>query len=318
MVEDYRLGLDDGLDISVYGEPELSKAQRVRPDGKISLPVIGDVVAYRKTPMELRDEIITKLSRYVLQPKVTVLISEYRSKKVMIFGEVSAPGLLRLSTTISLLESISLAGGVGEMADLRGAMIIRDGRILPIDFYALLKKGDMRQNILLQANDAIFIPSNADKKVFIVGQVNRPGIYRITDELSILEVITAAGGIAESGKRKVFLIRGGLNDPQMFEVDIDKMLEEGDLTENIFLTRGDIIYVPKSLLTKFNTVLATVNNILSPLILLQSGITLWPATKSVLSTGRLPDRETKVRSITRGPNGQILTTEEGETVSKTK
>lgn len=307
--EEYRIGIDDVLDVSVYRESELSRTQHVRPDGKILLPLVGDIMAYGKTPAELNDEITVRLSRYLTKPRVTVVIVEYRSKKVLILGEVRAPGLLRLSANIPLLEAISLAGGVMENADLRGAMLIRDGRIVPLSFHRLLKGGDMRQNIILQSGDAIFIPSNADNKVFIVGQVNRPGILRITDQLSILEAITAAGGIragiGDAGKHKVILIRGGLGEPQMLEVDIDRILKKGDLSENIYLSRGDIVYVPKSLMTHIDTVLAHINRLLTTAVLLESGITLYPPVKSVLTKGRLPDTET----VTRDAQGNIITTE---------
>ncbi|MHA2283549.1 MAG: polysaccharide biosynthesis/export family protein [Promethearchaeota archaeon] len=305
LIEEYKIGLDDVLEVAVYGEQDLSKVQRVRPDGHISLPLIGDVKAYRRTPIGLRDDITKRLSKYVLRPKVTVLVVEYQSKKVIILGEVSAPGLLRLSANVPLLEGLSLAGGITVNADLRGAMLIRNNRILPIDFYSLFKEGDLRQNIILRHNDVIIIPDNAENKVYVLGSVKRPGILRITDKLSIIEAITAAGGIA-AGKQKVIIIRGGIGNPQVFEVDIGKILEKHDLTENIFLARGDIVYVPRTALASINSVLAQVNTILSSVVLAQSAIIQYPATKSVIKEGRLPG------SSTLGPAGNVITTEEPE------
>ncbi len=280
--------------------------------------MIGDVMAHGRTPLELRDDITEKLSRYMVNPRVTVLILEYRSKKATILGEVRAPGLLRLSAKTPLLEAISLAGGITESADLQGAMLIRDGRIVPVSFYRLLRKGDMRENIILQPNDAILIPNNVDNKVFLVGEVNRPGILRIRDEMSILEAITAAGGITLAGKHKVILIRGGLGQPQMLEVDIKKILKEGDLSGNIDLARGDIIYVPKTFMTNVSTILAYVNSFLSSVVLLESGITLYPAAKSVLTTGHLPDIETDSISITRDDQGNVTETSTSKSRSRQK
>jgi polysaccharide export outer membrane protein len=296
--EDYKIGIDDVVEVSVYAESALLTKQSVRPDGKISVPLIGDIVAYGRIPIELRDEITKKLSKYVVKPRVTVLILEYRSRKAMILGEVGAPGLLRLSANIPLLEAISLAGGVTRNADLRGAMLIRDGRIVPINFYRLLKQGDMRQNIILHPNDVILVPSNEDNKVYVLGEVNRRGIIRITDQLSILEAITAAGGITKQGKHKVILIRGGLGDPHMLVVDINKIVKEGDLSENIYLARGDIVYVPTTLMTHINTIMAYINNFLTTAVLLESGITLFPDVKSVLTKGRLSDIETESTTVT--------------------
>lgn len=316
IVKEYIIGLDDVLDVSVYGESDLSKIQRVRPDGKISLPLIGDIMAYGKTPISLRNEITKKLSKYVKKTKVTVLISEYRSKKVMILGEVRAPGLLRLSANIPLLEAISLAGGVTANADLRGATLIRNGNIIPVSFYRLLKKSNVKHNVILHSNDAIFIPSNSDNKVFVLGQVNRPGILQINDRLSILEAITGAGGITGAGKDKIILIRGGLGDPKMFEIDIEKILKQGDLKENVYLARGDIVYVPETLMNKVNTVLANVSNFLSPLVLLESGIALYPTVESVITKGRVPDTETVASSTTKDVAGNI--TEAVTSTAKTR
>jgi polysaccharide export outer membrane protein len=278
--EDYKIGFDDVLDISVYGESDISKVQRVRPDGHISLPLIGDIRAHGKTPIELRNEIAERLSKYILRPKVTVVIADYQSKKVAILGEVVAPGLLRLSANIPLIEG------------LHGAMLIRENQILPVDFYSLLKKGDMSQNIILRHDDTILIPNSSDNKVFILGEVRSPGILKIIDQLSLAEAITAAGGISPTGKHNIFIIRGGFGDPQVFEIDVDKIFEEKDLSQNINLVRGDIIYVPKTVITKINTVLGHVNTFLSTIVLFESAVTQYPATKSVLTKGRLPGTTT--------------------------
>jgi polysaccharide export outer membrane protein len=316
--EEYKIGIDDVIEVSVYAEPGLSKTQSVRPDGKISLPLVGDIVAYGRIPIELRDEITDKLSKYVVKPRVTVLILDYRSRKAMMLGEVGAPGLLRLSANIPLLEAVSLAGGVTRNADLRGAMLIRDGRIVPISFYRLLKQGDMRQNIILQSNDVILIPSNVDNKVYVLGEVQRRGIYRITDQLSILEAITAAGGITKAGKNKVILIRGGVGDPHMLEVDIDKITKKGDLSENIYLARGDIVYVPETLMTRIEIVLAHINSFLTTAVLAESAIVLFPDVKSVLTKGRLPDIETESIDIQRDAQGNITGTSTSKSKSKRK
>lgn len=307
LIHEYRIGLDDVLDISAYGEPDLSKTQSVRPDGKISLPLIGDIMAYGKTPIQLRDEITKVLSKYVLKPRITVLITQYKSKKIMILGEVQSPGMLRLSTNIPLIEGISLAGGITNNADLRGSFLIRDRKILPIDFYGLLKEGDMRQNLILHSNDTIVIPSNIENKVYVLGDVKNPGILRITDKLTILEAITAAGGISQ-GKSKVLVIRGGLGNPQIIEVDIDKILKQYDLKENIYLSRGDIVFVPTSLMGNINAVLAQATRFLSPLILMESGIINYPATLSVIKHGRLPGGTTN--STFTGSNGETSTSTE--------
>ena len=163
----------------------------------------------------------------------------------------------------------------------------------------------MTQNIILRSGDAIFIPSSADNKVFVFGKVRRPSILRISDQLSILEAITAAGGITKEGKHKVILIRGGLGDPQMLEVDIKKIAKEGVLSENIYLARGDIVYVPESIMNRIDTILARINTFLTTAVLLESAITLYPDVKSVLTKGRLPD----IQTVTTDAQGNVITRE---------
>lgn len=126
--EPYKIGREDVLDISVWKDPELSRMMPVRPDGYVSLPIIGDVAAAGKTPTELAAEIKTKLTPYVQEPRVTVSVREVNSARVYVTGEVAHPGAYPLRGRISVLQAIALAGGFTDFADRDGMMVLRKGQ----------------------------------------------------------------------------------------------------------------------------------------------------------------------------------------------
>jgi polysaccharide biosynthesis/export protein len=198
----YRIGEDDELEISVYGEADLSKTQTVRPDGKIAFPLVGDVQASGLTPDELRAHLTQQLARFVHTPRVTVIVSAYKSKRVTVLGEVQSPGIVPLSAHTSLLEAISAAGGVTEDADLEGAMLVRQGRVMPADFARLLRGGEVAQNNLpLEPADVILIPNIAAKKVFVLGEVQRPLVTSLKYQTSLVELVAMAGGFTRDAER---------------------------------------------------------------------------------------------------------------------
>ena len=125
--EPYRIGREDVLDVSVWRDPELSRVMPVRPDGFISLPIVGDVAAAGRTPAELAGEIRQKLQPYVQEPRVTVLVREVNSARVYVTGEVAHPGAYPLRGRVSVLQAIALAGGFTDFANRDGILVVRKG-----------------------------------------------------------------------------------------------------------------------------------------------------------------------------------------------
>ena len=140
-VDDYVLGEEDEIEISVYGNDDLVKTQAVRPGGYITFPLIGSIRASGLTPEQLREQIAVQLEPFVRNPQVAVIVRAYNSRKVSVLGEVKTPGLQRMSSDITVLEALSRAGGVNEGADLRGALLLRGQKLVPVDFTRLLKTG---------------------------------------------------------------------------------------------------------------------------------------------------------------------------------
>jgi len=283
---EFRVGKDDKLEISVYAQKDLIIVQKVRPDGKVAFPLVGDIEASGRTPNEIREALEKRLSKYIRDPQVTVLITEYNSKTVSILGEVSKPGLLTLISDINLLEGIARVGGITESADLQGALLVRNGQVVPVNFYKLLRYGDARQNVILQDKDTILIPNISVKKVFVLGEVMKPLVVILKGEVTILDAILQAGGFSRRAKtQNIFVIRGGLGSSTLLQVDLKAIIDRGDTASNFLLQPHDIIYVPPTIIADVLQFFQDLNTVLSPIVLAETGIALGPTVKSVLTTG---------------------------------
>jgi polysaccharide export outer membrane protein len=157
---DYRLGPGDKLRVEVYREPQLSQSLQIRPDGKITLPLIGDVAAANSTPIELRDRIASSLRDYVTNPVVTVIVQEATANKIYIIGEVANPGEMVLSGPMTALQALAQAGGLKEFAKSGDIRILRKSgnstRTINFDYKGALKgKADPMP---LQPGDTLIVP----------------------------------------------------------------------------------------------------------------------------------------------------------------
>jgi len=157
------IGESDVLAISVWKEPDLTKTVRVRSDGKISLPLVGEVQAASRTPLQLEGDITEKLKSFINSPVVSVLVQEVNSKKINILGEVSKPGSYSVAVAPTVLDAIAAAGGFRDFAKKSGVYILRtgpDGHQVRLNFnYKDFVKGkNPEQNIKLEANDSVIVP----------------------------------------------------------------------------------------------------------------------------------------------------------------
>lgn len=122
---EFRLGPEDVIEVSVYGEKDLSIAVPVRPDGKVSIPLIGEIPASGKTATELQKEIAQKYARFISEPAVTVVVKEVNSPKVSVLGEVKTPGMYKIKDRATVLDAIAMAGGLTEYAKRDKVTVIR-------------------------------------------------------------------------------------------------------------------------------------------------------------------------------------------------
>ncbi len=159
---DYRIAAEDVLDVSVWREPELQRQVIVRPDGGISLPLVGNIQAAGRTPAELEEAILQKLTTYIPDAVVTVSVLELRGLRVYVTGNVRSPGQFEVGRYIDVLQAITLAGGFTPFADKGDVQIIRrvDGRetVLKFDYNQVERGRNLHQNIRLQTDDVVLVP----------------------------------------------------------------------------------------------------------------------------------------------------------------
>jgi polysaccharide biosynthesis/export protein len=159
----YVIGVDDILSINVWKEPEISRVVPVRSDGKISLALVGEVSAGGKTPKDLKAEIAEKLKSYISEPEVTVVVQEMRSKKFNIIGMVARPGSFPLNGSMTVLDSVAVAGGFRDFAKKKAIYVLRkktDGTEdrLPFNYNDVIKGKNSQQNVKLMPGDTVVVP----------------------------------------------------------------------------------------------------------------------------------------------------------------
>jgi polysaccharide export outer membrane protein len=244
---DYVIGDGDTLSVAVWGVPELSVEVVVRPDGKITLPAVGDVSATGMTPTQLSHDLTKILDSYVKKPIVTVSVSGITNNRIYISGGGVPSQVINLSGRTTLFKLLCSLDGI-ENADLKRAHLVRDGEQHAIDFYELFINGVVEKDIKLQPEDILYLPTNERNKVYVVGAVNEPQHLVYREGLRILDAILECGGFTTYAKKSDVLIlrhRNGKNAE--IEVNIDDLVSDGDLSQNIELARGDYVIVKEGI-----------------------------------------------------------------------
>lgn len=245
--EEYIIGAEDVLKISVWETPDLNVEVPVRPDGKISFPLIGDLQADGLTPLKLQKQIAEKLVRYIKDPIVTVIVVEIKSPKVYLQGQAKTPGTYILKKKTTLMGLLSDAGGVTPMADLERSYLKRDNKTVPVDFYKLLEEGDISQDKILIPGDIIFFPDNYEKRITVLGEVISPQVLNFRKGFTVLDAILTVGGLTpHADPDDTTVIRKEAESIREIEVDMEAVIEDGDVKQNILLMPGDTIIVGES------------------------------------------------------------------------
>ena len=158
----YVIGPEDALDISVWKEPDVSRAVPVRPDGKISLPLLNDIQAAGLTPMQLQAAITEGLKKFFTGPQVTVIVTQINSRRIYVMGEVARPGAFPMLPNMTILQALSTAGGFSQYAKLRGIYLLRTENerqvTYPFNYREVIRGRRSEQNIALKPGDTIVVP----------------------------------------------------------------------------------------------------------------------------------------------------------------
>ncbi|HKY32193.1 MAG TPA: polysaccharide biosynthesis/export family protein [Candidatus Polarisedimenticolia bacterium] len=263
----YRLEIEDVLDISIYGEQDLQHVEvLVRPDGMISFAFIGDVQAAGRTVEEVRQDMTGRLAAYLRSPQVTVIAKQFAQKKVYVGGEVRNPGILYLTGKEgTLLDAMYKAGLVTDRASLEEAYIMRGNKIVAADFKELVR-GNLLRNVRLMDQDMIYVPESANRYVYVLGRVRTNQALEVTQPIPIIQAIARSGGFDRFAKTdSVAVVRGGLKDPRIAMVDAKELIA-GDLSQNIMVQPGDIVWVGLSGLGKYNEILQQILTSIAPIV----------------------------------------------------
>jgi len=249
----YRLQPEDVIRIQIVGEPELSAPQvTVSRDGKISVPIIGEVQAGGLTTSQLEQLIGRRYQemRILREPRVSVTIIQFHRPRVSVLGFVQRPGTYEFKEGDRVLDSLSLGGGiVPERARLEEAWMQRlDGSKINLNLYRLLYEGDTSQNLLLQDGDTLYIPEETQNRYFVGGQVKRPGQYVWRPGLTVLDALSQAAWETDRARlSQTFVVRKKPDGTEeRIRVDMVRLLNKGDMTQNIELQPGDVVYVSET------------------------------------------------------------------------
>ncbi|TVQ98205.1 MAG: sugar ABC transporter substrate-binding protein [Desulfovibrionales bacterium] len=244
--QDYVIGEGDGLFISVWDEPKLSVSATVRPDGKITIPGLGDVTASGLTPGQLQAELTEQLKDLVRNPIVTVSVQTITNSRVFFFGGGLEVGVQDLLRQTSLLQMLSTVGSL-QNTDLRAAYVLRDGEKIKEDFHALIVEGDIREDILLRNNDVIYIPPLREPNVYVLGAVENPRNITFREGLTVLEAVLEAGGFTPFARENRTVVIRKQDDEEITIPVRGKDLLQGDASQNITLQPGDYVIIREGL-----------------------------------------------------------------------
>ena len=266
----YTLGAKDVLEITVFDEKELLRIVEVDADGTIRFPLLRQIQIGGLTIRQAEKKMEQALGdQFLVNPHVSIKVSQYNSQKVYVLGAIAKPGFYSLTGKTTVLEIISQAGGITqqggkELVLVRGAadknlpldkmLQEKQGQDLLEDFtkhvdtppiiidgHRLLDKGDTSLNYALEGGDILYIPNF--RKVFVLGEVKRPGGITYYEGLTLLKAVTLAGGLTPMGKSKVMVTRIVNGNEQKFKVNLNKIIK--DIKKDIPLLAEDVIVVPR-------------------------------------------------------------------------
>lgn len=244
----YRLGTGDHISVQIWGRPEVSGKLVIGPDGRVTLPLAGPLRLADSTREDAAAKVKQSFLPFYKQPAVTIAVDQYTSNKVTVLGRVQNPGTIAFESPPTLLEALARAGSlpvIDKQATLTRCAVFR-GReqVIWVDLKRLLNRGDVAYNIRLRPGDLVYIPDSFDTLVYVLGAVNKPGAYRLTPDMSLLDALAQAGGPNEDASTEdMSLYRPSKQAIQ--KVPLSSLVTNQPKV-NFGLEEGDVIHVPKS------------------------------------------------------------------------
>ncbi len=240
--DDYMIGAEDVLKITIYNHPDLTTTERVNGEGLITFPLLGEVKVAGLTADQVAKQIAAGLADgFVVDPNVSVFVVEFRSKKTIIMGQVSKPGIYMLSGNTTFLELLSQAGGLTKDAGDRATIKRKSSGatqgegVITIDLKKLIEQGDISRDVLLMDGDNIYITKAG--VFYITGEVENPAAYKHEEGLTVIKAVTMAGGFTDiASPGRIRIIRKVEQK--------EKLIQNAEMDEPV--QPDDIIIVPES------------------------------------------------------------------------
>ena len=269
---DYKVGPGDVLTIIVWDHPELTTPAGqyrsadqagtvVNEDGTLYYPYVGTLQVTGKTTRQIRDMLARSLAKYIEKVQLDVRVAAFRSQRIYVVGEVAKPGLLPITDVpMTVLEAVNQAGGFGPEADHSRVLLTRKGTTYRVDIQSMYEAGATEQNALLESGDILNVQDRSFNKIFVLGEVQKPGSLVMTKKRSTLaEALADTGYIAQdrSNPKWIYVMRGDSDVPELFHLDgssPDAML----LADRFPLKPRDIVYVDAADVVRWNRVITNV------------------------------------------------------------
>jgi protein involved in polysaccharide export with SLBB domain len=251
----------------------------VGPDGRISYLQATDIPATGLTVDQLREKLDQELAKYYRTPRTVLVPVTFKSKKYYVLGKVANRGVFSLERPLTIVEAVARAHGLetglidnnnlADIADLQRSFLMRNGQRLKVNFERLFQEGDLSQNVAIEPEDYLYFASMAMKEVYVLGEVRQPGPTPHTSNSTVTHAIANRGGFNDRAyKSRVVVIRGSLNNPRTYVVNVWETLEARSL--DFKLEPRDIIYVHYRPFIKVEELLD-----LAASAFVQSAVTAW-------------------------------------------
>lgn len=258
---EYTIRPGDVLDVSVLGEPSVSGAATVTPDGKLVLHMVGEIPAAGRTLSQLTQTITAELKKFVRDPQVAITVRSPRRLLAYVLGQVTHPGAYEMERGWTISQLVAAAGGTAKEAALAKTLVMRKDQTIPVDLEKVIIEGNASANFLLEPDDIVLVPETKER-VLIMGQVQKPGAYAFKAGDRLTDALGAAGGLTPNASvNEVGVIRRQGEKSAVTRVDLNKFYKHADATQNVALQPDDIVYVPEKgvdwvqLLNPFSTLL---------------------------------------------------------------
>jgi len=238
---DLALGRGDVLKITVFGSPELSLDTKVAESGKISYPLLGEISVEGLAPAEAERKIAKALETggFVRRPQVNIFVTAFQSQQISVLGLVNRPGRYPVDGHRTLIDMLALAGGIGtDGSDSIFLIRTRNGKTTKdvIDLPDMMHSADLQSNVDLQGGDIVYV--ERVPHFYIYGEVQRPGVYRLEKNMTVIQALSAGGGLNPRGTERGVRIK---------RMNTQGKLEVVSVSHGDVLLPGDVVYVQESL-----------------------------------------------------------------------